>query len=496
MAGGLREFARLRFQDAQTIRKSASDYSDPVRDTMWLEKLIQAKNYFFNDPLALATVYKYFPNLYKLFVTGLAATADYGYSEEDPLNNHQQIIEQMFKSFGTRKVELPNGTVENKAVFEPVWAIENFTTAQKIEKAMKETAMFSNTPPVSPDVFHLRIGASNFYVPPITIGVNTGFKTGSLTGGAIRQKASPKFNAGHKETTISLKLYFPNYEEIWGISIDDATKVNLNSNYYVDFKETADEKKVDKFLSSLRGLIAAFKYAPILPIKNHYINSVFDISGVALTNMSISTVPNFPFTLEVDLELSTFNHKPYLPMIKDFNQAIHWGKFRYYMGRAAGALANAVNAEFLLNTVVEEKAPITGEAVELPSGQILYPDRIDSMTTQPYKDGVLTTNVMNDWINGKNITLYIPAEVQSKIYSPDIASFRSEEEKAAGDHGRAFWENLLYRIGIDITDETFYRSLDTVQTNALALTSSLTERQRVAKIVDVALARSQFKKCV
>lgn len=354
-AGGIREFARLRFQSAEKLRQSAAEHNDPTRDTAWLTKLSQIKNFFYKDPLTLATVYKYFPNLYRLFITALAATGDYGYSEEDPLNNHQQIMENMFKAFGTNE----NG----EAVFKPVWAIDNFTTAQKIEKVIKETAASSNTPPATPDIFHLRLGAANFYVPPITISVNTGFKTGSLTNGAIRQKASPKYNSGYKETTISLKLYFPNYEEIWGTSISDATKINLNSNYYIDFNDTADEQKVDKFLSSLRGLIAAFKYSPILPIKNHYLNSVFNISGVALANMSISTVPNYPFTLEVTLDLAHFNHKPFLPMLTDFNQAVHWGKYRYYMGRAAGALANSVNVEFLLNTVVEEIAPISEEGV-------------------------------------------------------------------------------------------------------------------------------------
>ncbi len=363
MAGGIQEFARLRFESATTLRKSAANYNNPVRDTFWLEKLIQVKNFFFNDPLALATVYKYFPNLYRLFITALASTADYGYSEEDPLNNHKQIMEEMFRSFGTNE--------KGESTFKPIWAIENFTTAQKIEKAIQDTKAFSKTPPATPDMFHLRIGAANFYVPPITISVNTGFKTGSLTGGAIRQKASPKYNSGYKETTINVKLYFPNYEEIWGISIEDASSVNLNNNFYIDQKESQYEQKMDKFLSSLRGLIAAFKYAPILPIKNHYLNSVFDITGVALTNMSISTVQNYPFTLEVDLEFAQFNHKPYLPMIKDFNQAVHWGKFRHYMGRAAGSLANSVNAEFLLNTVVEEVAPISKESVVVDNRRYL-----------------------------------------------------------------------------------------------------------------------------
>lgn len=487
MAGGIREFARLRFQNSQTLRQSAADFNDPIRDTFWLEKLIQTKNYFYNDPLALATVYKYFPNLYRLFITALAATGDYGYSEEDPLNNHKQILEQMFKSFGTNE----NG----ESVFKPVWAIDNFTTAQKIEKAIKDTGTFSNIPPVTPDVFHLRIGAANFYVPPITISVNTGFKTGSLTGGAIRQKASPKYNSGYKETTINLKLYFPNYEEIWGISIDDASKINLNSNYYIDFKDSPDEKKIDKFLSSLRGLVAAFKYAPILPIKNHYLNSVFDITGVALTNMTISTVPNYPFTLEVDLELSQFNHKPFLPMIKDFNQSIHWGKFRHYMGKAAGSLANSVNAEFLLNTTVEQIVPMTKSGVEVSNGDTynISPYGAELDTIQPYRDGLLTTNVMNDWVNGKNITFYIPAEIQSKIYSPDVSSFRSEEEKAVLDYGRSFWDNILFKMGIDITNVALYRNLDTVVVSSLSNDILLSERNKVAKIVEIALAGANAK---
>lgn len=487
MAGGISEFARLRFQNEQTLRSSASEYNNPIRDTFWLQKLNEVKNYFYNDPLTLAVVYKYFPRLYELFIVALAATADYGYSEEDPLNNHQQIVEQMFKSFGMNE--------KGEAIFKPVWAIENFTTAQKIEKAIKDTAINANTPPASPDMFHLRIGAANFYVPPITIEVNTGFKTGSLTGGAIRQKASPKYNTGHRETTIGLKLYFPNYEEIWGISIDDATKINLNSNYFIDFKESADEQKVDKFLSSLRGLIAAFKYAPILPIKNHYLNSVFNVTGVALLNMTISTVPGFPFTLEVDLELANFNHKPYLPMLKDFNQAVHWGKFRHYMARAAGSISNAVSIEFLTNTVVEQKAPFSKEEVvqgAIVDGIVIPPDRYEDLgvlqNTAPYRDGVLTTNVMNDWVNGKNITLYIPAEIQSKIYSPDTASFRSEEEEAVLDYGRAFWENLLYQIGIDITDQTMYRSLDTVVINSLSNLSTATQKQKVQRVAEVVLA--------
>jgi hypothetical protein len=500
MAGGIREFAKLRFENAETLRASAAKFNDPVRDTLWLEKLIQTKNYFYQDPLALTTVYKYFPNLYRLFITALAATGDYGHNiTDDPLNDHNQIMENMFKSFGTDQ--------EGNAVFQPIWAVDNFLTAQKIDKVIKEMGWNTSNAPASPDIFHLRLGASNFYVPPISINVNTGFQTGSLTGGAIRQKASPKFNTGYRDTTISLKLYFPNYEEIWGITIDDATRISLNSNFHIDFKDPAHEQKIDKFLSSLRGLIASFKYAPIIPIKNHYLNSVFDITGVALSSMTISTVPGFPFTLEVDLELFQFNHKPFLPMIKDFNQAVHWGKYRHYMGRAAGALANSVSAEFLTSAPTQPAVPGNEQAQNSAVTGIVNDSSLSNendayMTspygamptdTKPYDSGVLTTNVMNDWTNGNGITLYVPESVQSKIFSPDTASFRTDEEKAVQEFGRAFWQNLLFKFGINVTDEALYRSLDTVVINSTQMGTSLYQKSVAGKIVDVALAGANAK---
>ena len=184
MAGGIQEFARLRFLNAESLRKSASEFNSPIRDTFWLDKLISVKNFFYKDPFALATVYKYFPNLYRLYITAIAATADYGYSSEDPLNNHEQIMENMFKAFGTDD--------QGKATFKPVWAIDNFLTSQRIEKEIGKMNFGSSSPPTTPDAFHLRIGASNFYVPPVSINVNTGFKTGSLTGRSNKTKKFSK----------------------------------------------------------------------------------------------------------------------------------------------------------------------------------------------------------------------------------------------------------------------------------------------------------------
>jgi len=182
-------------------------------------------------------------------------------------------------------------------------------------------------------------------------------------------------------------------------------------------------------------------------------------------------------------------------MIKDFNQSVHWGKFRHYMGKAAGSLANSVNAEFLLQTVEEKKAPIAESGVEASNGDRynISPYGAELDTVEPYRDGLLTTNVMNDWVNGKNVTFYIPAQIQSKIYSPDISSFRSEEEKAVLEYGRSFWDNILFRMGIDITNVALYRNLDTVVVSSLSNDLLLSERNKVAKIVEVALAGANAK---
>jgi len=486
---GIQEFSRQRFSSETSLRSSAADYTKPERDVFWMDKLIEVKNYFVRDPLALATIYKFFPRIFNLFVTAIAATADYGYSEEDALNNQRQIIEQMFKSFGVDQ--------DGKAVFKPVWAVDNFITAMKIEDAIKKIGWPSGVAPKTPDAFHLRLGASNFYVPPLSISVNTGFKTGSLTGGAIRQKSSPKFNAGYKETTIVLKLFFPNYEEIWGITAKDAAQMNLGSKFNVDIKtdflDPNQQEKIDKFLSSLRGLIASFKYAPILPIRNHYLNSVFNITGVALSSMSVSTIPNFPFAVSVDLELKVFNHKPFLPMLSDFNQAVDWSRYRFYMGRAANAIADSANEEFLLTDdeissdsydASKEEKLSSVISINGPGATIVKDDNVGSLS------GQLVTNIYKQWTDGNNVQFYIPKQIQSKFTSPDVSAFRTDEERNLTDLGRAFWEGILKKIGIDIAEAALYRSLDTVVDLSRSSQFTMSDKKVAEKIVQVALAGS------
>lgn len=451
-------FAKKRLQSVATAKTSMDEYIDPAIDTPWLTILSEVVYNLQKDPISFSIINYYFPSLVTFVFDALAVVGDYsnngqGGGAEDTLNNEADAIISLERAFGVTK--------DNRPIFTLAFQIKN--TAQQIKKAIEDFPFRENIPPRKPDMFHLRLGAANFYVPPISISVNSNYKTGSLTGGAIRQKNTPKFNAGYKETIISMRLFFPNYEEIWGLSIDDAASINLDESFKIDFKKGGhDEEKIDKFLSSLRGLVAAFKYSPILPVKNQYLNSIHGITAVGLSNMSVSTVPNYPFALVIDLEMVHFNHKPFLPMLKDFNQAIHWGKYRQYMGKAAGEMHRYVNESFLLKTSdnrVSDTANVDvtnyGTHIGVDVSTLMEQrEDFEIERKNSFENDVLETNIITQWRDGSNITLFTPAETQTKIFLPDNTSFRSEQEKILNDTASGIWDRLLNSFGIERTLET------------------------------------------
>ena len=501
-------FAGKRYINKAALeKKSALESTDDLgEDAQWVALALEAYNKLLLDPILAWQMSNYFPTLAQFIFSTLASTGDYsnegaGGSLDDPLNDPIQVTKMMFESFGVDD--------EGNPVFKPAWTLIN--TGLRIEQALEEYPFRANIPPMSPDIFHLRIGAANFYVPPISINVNTAFRAGSLTGGAIRQKNTPKFNTGYKDTAIGMRLYFPNYEEIWGISILDAANINLKNDFSLDFSKD-NEQKIDKFLSSLRGLVAAFKASPIISIKNEYINKAHGITGVALSGMTVSTVPNFPFCLVVDLEMMAFNHKPFLPMIRDFNQAIHWGRYRHYMGKAALYFDRYVNREFLKPKPLEEKstdpqAPEKYLMSGLPSygtERFLAQDNPASSTNAGLQDlsetennssnqeidlsNVLLNNVFRDWEDGSNISLYVPEKVQTRIFTPDVSTFRTKQEMLLSDTSRNFWAQLLYRFGLDINETGYGRTLDQVVQTSQQNYYPASTRRRISVALDILLA--------
>lgn len=455
-AGQIGDFGKRRTASIAKVKQSAAEFLDSTVDVAWLMALQNVATVLRRDSILFSSLIFYFPSIVTFILDAIAVAGDYsnngkGGGEEDIVNNSEALLDSLARAFGVGS----NG----KKIFTLAFGMEN--TANRIKKVIEDSPFRTNISPANPDIFHLRLGAANFYVPPVSIDVNSSFKAGSLMSSALRQKSSPKFNSGYKETTIRMRLFFPNYEQVWGISIDDASNINLNDEFKIDFKNGGDsEIKIDKFLSSLRGLVAAFKYSPFLPIKNHYLNSVHGITAVALSSMSISTIPNYPFALAVDLELYNFNHNPFLPMIKDFNQAIHWGKYRQYIGKAAGHMNRYVNEEFLLKTSDVKQADQSGQIVVedkvVPKdGDKVVPKDSDKVVEDVFAN-TLTTNIIDQWLNGNNITLFAPAESQTKLFLPSTSSFRTEQEKIFTDLGESTWDKLLHTIGIDLDQSDGY----------------------------------------
>lgn len=379
--------------------------------------------------------------------------------EEEQANNPNAWQDSLMQAF----------TKPGSPPFEPAFGFLN-TQARLLE--VLSGTLRKDTPPQPSLPWELRLGASRFSVPPINIDVSQSFRVGSLSGGALRQQSAPKFNSGHKETLISMTLYFPTHQSIWGID-------NESGELNIDFNKDEDWI-IDKFLSSLRGLITQFKYAPFLPIRNDYLNSAYGITGVVLHSMSIATVEEFPFVVAVNLQMLNFNHKVYLPMIEDFHQAIHWGRYRQYMGRAAMRMNEIASEGFL----VETQREITIMEGEVPSTDIInaieYERDANTIKTftSPYQDFV--SHGRKSWNDGRHLDIYFPSKTPARIFAPDLANFRQPgEDDTASDRDRNGWEQFLGYLGLDVDTNPDATYDHMAQNYSTEITANPTERQKL-----------------
>ena len=308
--------------------------------------------------------------------------------------------------------------------------------------------------------YQCRIGGSTFFIPPTSITVHQGFKSGSLSGGVLRQPNSAKTNLGHSETSINMTLYFPNHEMIWGFKGDTGKDLDIfnwdpiptirkDTSQIADnvqvVKNIVSDSVIDFYLASLRGLVTQFKYSPILPIKNEFLNRTFDIDAVALMGMTVSTLPDFPFVLVVNLELAKYNYTPLMPMIQDFDQAIHWGKFRQYMGRAAARLDSKVNQGFLTQT----GSPLPSQNPHED------PNLLPSMTTsnvlvKAEGDLIPRFDKVKDISDGRNFNFYYPVSDPARIFAPDTTDFRQPGEDLYVS--KDDWDFILGSLGFNLVD--------------------------------------------
>lgn len=162
----------------------------------------------------------------------------------------------------------------------------------------------------------LMIGDVTLLIPPESIRVSK--RTTANRIKTMRSKNSVEEGTGHCETYVEISAYF-------------SGTTMLNGTPYIT--KLPNGKEITYHVNGLRQLIAQFKKAPFIPIRNFYLNSVYNIEGVCLQNLQIRTVPGFPETMCADMTFIDFEPRTFLYELggnEHFDEAYNWKAFRYY----------------------------------------------------------------------------------------------------------------------------------------------------------------------
>ncbi|WP_067923515.1 glucosaminidase domain-containing protein [Alicyclobacillus shizuokensis] len=147
---------------------------------------------------------------------------------------------------------------------------------------------------------HLRIGDTQFYVPPTAIQVTRRVRSDRIN--ILRGRGSFAKQSGYSDLVVELTLFFP-----------DTQSIN----------------------NELRPLLAQFMKCPFLPIENTHLNNVHKIEAVTVEGLTVTTTPGFPTTLTATIQLLAFNPWSYLidQTGRTFDEMINWPLFRWYYQR-------------------------------------------------------------------------------------------------------------------------------------------------------------------
>ncbi len=128
--------------------------------------------------------------------------------------------------------------------------------------------------------FVLRIGDSQFYIPPLNIQHH---KVGSsFAVPTTRSRTSMLAKSGWTEGHLHITMSFANIEQINGFKVDGPDGVK----YYMD---------------GIRSLIAQYHKNSMLPIRNEYVNNALGIYNIIIEDIQLTTVPDFPNMINVTI---------------------------------------------------------------------------------------------------------------------------------------------------------------------------------------------------
>lgn len=218
--------------------------------------------------------------------------------------------------------------INNSNFIDNFWEMQNQEGSQenKREKIQKEAFEKAGHHLCQDDLrtWTVSLGDVSFFVPPTSIKMIS--KTMTERAPLMRAKGSMVKNIEKSDSELEIDLYFNEEHGINGqdINVPIWTNTKFENGKYItvesDIKETY-------YMNGLRSLISEFKFTPMLPIVNKYINETLNIFAVSLEGLSISTVPGFPRLIKATLLLKKFDYNVFMPELpKPFVKTNEFGE--------------------------------------------------------------------------------------------------------------------------------------------------------------------------
>lgn len=162
----------------------------------------------------------------------------------------------------------------------------------------------------------VRIGDVMLPIPPLNIQQERQYQNQEIK--ALRSSSALQVQGNHTKIHLVLDFYIDSMVEINGHPIQAPVQL------------LDDPKNNVWYLDGLRPLLAQFKKAPFLPIDNGYINEHLHVHNVALKNILIETIPEFPEALKVRMVLQEFNPQTYLTSSDKLGTRLNYPLLRWH----------------------------------------------------------------------------------------------------------------------------------------------------------------------
>ena len=194
------------------------------------------------------------------------------------------------------------------------------------------------------------IGDVTFFIPPTAIKLVSETSTERLP--VLRAKGSMAKNIEKSDNQLELTIFFNRDIGINGLPIElDLWKKYVEGKDGASGGMESSPQKQTYYMNGLRALYSEFRFTPMLPIVNKYINDTLNIYAVSMERIDISTVVNFPRLIQVRLILKKFDYGVYMPEIPDpyykvledgtetdelvnpYSQSINYDVLRWYYQR-------------------------------------------------------------------------------------------------------------------------------------------------------------------